>query len=191
MKRRCAWCGTTDELYMKYHDEEWGVPVRDDTKLFEFIILESAQAGLSWRTILGRRDGYRRAFKEFNPQKVARMTEKDVERLVNDASIIRNRKKIESAINNAKRFIEVQREFGSFSAYMWGWTNGKPIQNAHESMDDVPAVTELATVMAKDLKSRSFSFLGPTVWYAHMQAVGMVNDHTTECFRYKEINRLH
>jgi DNA-3-methyladenine glycosylase I len=188
--KRCAWTNGGDKNYIRYHDEEWGVPVHDDRKLFEFIVLESAQAGLSWRTILERREGYRKVFKNFDPVKVARMTKRDIERLVTDERIIRNRKKIESAINNAKRFIEVQKEFGSFSAYMWAWVHGRSIQNSHKRKDDVPGVTELAISMAKDLKKRGFSFLGPTVWYAHMQAVGMVNDHTTDCFRYKEIKRM-
>jgi DNA-3-methyladenine glycosylase I len=190
MKRRCEWVGDSDPLYIAYHDTEWGVPVHDDRKLFEFIVLESAQAGLSWRTILNKREGYRKAFKGFDPKKVARMDNSDIERLMSDASIVRNRLKITATLNNAKRFLEVRKEFGSFSEYMWSWTNGKSIQNRHKGMNDVPAVTELAEKMAKDLKKRGFSFLGPTVWYAHMQAVGMVNDHTTDCFRYKQIQKM-
>jgi DNA-3-methyladenine glycosylase I len=186
-KKRCAWAGTTDEKYIAYHDEEWGVPVTDDTKLFEFIVLESAQAGLSWRTILNRREGYRKAFKGFDPKKVAKMNEGNVERLVKDPSIIRNRMKIESTIKNARAFLVVQNEFGSFSNYMWGWVKGKPIQGRRKVDADIPAVTDLALLMAKDLKKRGFSFLGPTVWYAHMQAVGMVNDHVQSCFRHREI----
>ncbi len=186
-KKRCAWAGTTDEKYIAYHDKEWGVPVTDDIKLFEFIVLESAQAGLSWRTILNRREGYRKAFKGFDPNKVAKMSEKDVARLVTDPSIIRNRMKIESTIKNARAFLVVQNEFGSFSNYMWGWVKGKPIQGRRKVDADIPAVTDLALLMAKDLKKRGFSFLGPTVWYAHMQAVGMVNDHVQSCFRHREI----
>ncbi len=185
--KRCAWAGTTDPLYIAYHDTEWGVPVFDDQKLFEFMVLESAQAGLSWRTILNRREGYRKAFKQFDPKKVAKMTEKDFERLMNDASIIRNKLKIKATINNAKCFLEVQKEFGSFSAYMWGWVKGKPIQNKWIEKGQVPAITPLAVEMAKDLKKRGFSLLGPTVWYAHMQATGVVNDHTVDCFRHKQV----
>lgn len=188
--RRCAWAGTTDENYIAYHDTEWGVPVTDDIKLFEFIVLESAQAGLSWKTILNRREGYRKAFKGFDPKKVAKMGEKDVARLVNDPSIIRNRMKIESTIKNAKAFLLVQKEFGSFSNYMWSWVKEKPIQGKRKRDSDIPAVTDLAIVITKDLKKRGFSFLGPTVWYAHMQAVGMVNDHISSCFRHKEVARL-
>lgn len=191
MKKRCAWCDINDPLYVTYHDEEWGVPVHDDQKLFEFIVLESAQAGLSWRTILHKREGYRKAFKGFDPKKVARMTEKDVERLMNDASIVRNRLKITATVNNAKRFLEVQKEFGSFSHYMWGWTEGKTLNSKLSSIRSVPTTTPQAVDIAKDLKKRGFKFLGPTVWYAHMQAVGMVNDHTTDCFRYPEIARMH
>lgn len=183
---RCRWAGTDDALYIAYHDTEWGVPVYDDQKLFEFIVLESAQAGLSWRTILHRREGYRKAFKNFDPKKVAEMTEVDVEKLMQDASIIRNRKKIESTIKNAKAFLAVQKEFGSFATYMWGFTGGKSLQNKRKE-GEVPAVTPLSTEMAKDLKKRGFGFLGETTWYAHMQAVGMVNDHTVTCFRYKEL----
>lgn len=183
-KTRCTWAGTADSLYIAYHDTEWGVPVADDLKLFEFIVLEGAQAGLSWRTILNRREGYRKAFKSFDPAKVARMTKKDVERLMHDTSIIRNRKKIESAINNAKAFLAVQKEFGTFGAYMWGWVDHQPIQNTWLSAKQVPVTTKLASAMAKDLKKRGFTFLGPTIWYAHMQAIGMVNDHTVDCFRH-------
>lgn len=186
---RCGWVNPKNELYVQYHDTEWGVPVVDDQKLFEFIVLESAQAGLSWETILKKRKGYRRAFKQFDPAKVAKMGGQDVERLVNleDASIVRNRKKIEATLQNARAFLEIQKEFGSFAAYAWGWVRQKPIQNAHKRLADVPATTELATKMAKDLKKRGFAFLGPTVWYAHMQATGLVNDHTTDCFRHDEV----
>lgn len=189
MKKRCAWAGN-DPLYIKYHDEEWSVPVYDDNRLFEFITLEGAQAGLSWLTILKKREGYRRAFKGFDPKKVAKMTEKDVERLMQDESIIRNRLKITSTITNAQAFLKIQKDFGSFSNYMWEWVDGKPIQNKRKNMSEVPAVTELADTMSKDLKKRGFKFLGPTIWYAHMQACGMVNDHTTDCFRYREVTNL-
>ncbi len=180
--KRCAWTNLKNPLYVKYHDEEWAVPVYDDRKLFEFIVLESAQAGLSWEIILGKREGYRKAFRGFDPKKVARMTEKDIAKLLKDPGIVRNRLKIRATVNNAKRFLEVQKEFGSFSNYMWGWVNGKPVKNAWKTIKELPAKTPLAEAMAKDLKKRGFSFLGPTVWYAHMQAVGMVNDHTRDCF---------
>lgn len=188
--KRCSWCDNGDDLYITYHDTEWSVPVHDDTKLFEFIVLESAQAGLSWRTILNKREGYRKLFKGFDPKKVAKMTDTDVERLMKDSSIIRNRLKISATITNAQQFLLVQKEFGSFNDYMWSWVKGKPIQNSWKSKTDVPGATELAMAMAKDLKKRGFKFLGPTIWYAHMQAVGMVNDHTTDCFRYKQIKRM-
>lgn len=188
MKKRCTWPGE-DPLYIKYHDEEWGVPVKDDQELFEFITLEGAQAGLSWITILKKREGYRKAFKNFDPKKCAKLTEKDVEKLMQDESIVRNRLKINSVITNAKAFLAIQKEFGSFSKYMWDWVDGKPIQNKFKNISDVPAVTKLAETMAKDLKKRGFKFLGPTIWYAHMQACGMVNDHTTDCFRHKEVSK--
>lgn len=191
MKKRCAWCDINDPLYVTYHDEEWAVPVHDDQKLFEFIVLESAQAGLSWRTILHKREGYRKAFKGFDPKKVARMTEKDIGRLIDDASIVRNRLKIAATIHNAKQFLQIQKEFGSFSQYFWKWTEGKTIDSKLSTISSVPTTTPRAVDMAKDLKKRGFKFLGPTVWYAHMQAVGMVNDHTTDCFRYPEIARMH
>lgn len=188
MKKRCEWC-TDDPLYIEYHDKEWGVPVHDDQTLFEFITLEGAQAGLSWLTILRKREGYRKAFKGFDPKKVAKMTEKDVKRLIQDESIIRNRLKIISTISNAQAFLAIQKERGSFSSYMWSWVDNRQIQNKRKNSGDVPAVTELAEAMAKDLKKRGFKFLGPTIWYAHMQACGMVNDHTVDCFRYKELTK--
>lgn len=184
--KRCEWSDSS-EIYQKYHDEEWGVPVYDDRKLFEFLILESAQAGLSWITILKRRDGYRKAFANYDPVKVALFDEKKVEELMQDVGIIRNRKKIESSINNAKAFLKIQEEFGSFSNYIWGFVNNKPIVNHFHKMSDVPAKTALSELIAKDLKKRGFSFLGPTVIYAHMQATGMVNDHIDYCFRFKEL----
>jgi len=188
MINRCEWAGE-DPLMIKYHDEEWGVPTYDDTKLFEFLVLESAQAGLSWKTILHKREGYRTLFANFNVEKIALFGEKDIERLLQDPSIIRNRAKIEATINNAKRYIEVQKEFGSFSKYMWRFVDGKPIDEKIKEMKDIPAITTEAVAFAKDLKKRGFKFLGPTTVYAHMQAVGMVNDHAKYCFRYEEVKR--
>lgn len=186
-KKRCSWCEKND-LYVSYHDEEWGVPVFDDLKIFEFLVLESAQAGLSWLTILKRRDGYRKAFANFDPSAVAKFDERNVEMLMLDPSIIRNRKKIEAAINNARQFLKIQKEFGSFSNYIWGFVGGKPIQNHCHELHEIPAKTPLAENIAHDLKARGFRFLGPTVIYAHMQATGMVNDHLTGCFRYNELS---
>jgi len=178
---RCAWCGT-DPLYIKYHDEEWGKEVHDDKVLFEFLLLEGAQAGLSWITILRRREGYRKAFANFNVEKVARFDEKDVERLMNDEGIIRNRLKILAAINNAKLFIAVQKEFGSFDKYLYGFMpGGKPVKNKVTGMGDIPARTELSDAISKDMKKRGFKFFGTTICYAHMQATGMVNDHIDTC----------
>lgn len=178
---RCGWCGT-DPLYVKYHDEEWGKPVYDDKVLFEFLILEGAQAGLSWITILKRREGYRQAFANFDVEKVAAFTEADVERLMNDAGIIRNRLKVNAAINNARLFIAIQKEFGSFANYMWGFLpNKKPIQNKVKSLGDVPPRTEISDLISKDMKKRGFKFFGTTICYAHMQATGMVNDHIEGC----------
>jgi DNA-3-methyladenine glycosylase I len=178
---RCGWCGT-DPLYIKYHDEEWGKPVYDDKTLFEFLILEGAQAGLSWITILRRREGYRQAFAHFDVEKVAAFTDADVERLMNDAGIIRNRLKVNAAINNAKLFIGIQKEFGSFADYMWGFLpNKKPILNKIKSLGDVPPRTEISDLISKDMKKRGFKFFGTTICYAHMQATGMVNDHVEGC----------
>jgi len=180
-KTRCTWA-TSDPLYIKYHDEEWGKPVYDDKTLFEFLILEGAQAGLSWITILRRRDSYRKAFADFDVKKVAAFDEKDVERLMNDTGIIRNKLKVNGAITNAKLFIEIQKEFGSFSKYIWGFIpNGKPIENKVEKMSDVPPRTELSDKISKDMKKRGFKFFGTTICYAHMQATGMVNDHLLTC----------
>jgi DNA-3-methyladenine glycosylase I len=187
-KLRCPWCGT-DELYVSYHDREWGVPVHDDRRHFEFLILEGAQAGLSWRTILGRREGYRRAFADFDPAAVARFTEADQARLREDSGIIRNRKKIASAVNNAQRFLEVQQEYERFDAYIWRFVDGEPVVNAWRTMDEVPATTETSDALSKDLKSRGFSFVGSTIIYAHMQAIGLVNDHLIDCYRYQELTR--
>jgi DNA-3-methyladenine glycosylase I len=188
-RKRCAWAGT-DPLYVAYHDAEWGVPLHDDRVLFEFLVLEGAQAGLSWSTILRKRDAYRRAFDRFDPQKVARYNKRKVSALLADAGIVRNRAKIESAIKNAKAFLEVQEEFGSFDAYQWRFVDGRPLQNHWRAIREIPAQTVQSDAMSKDLKSRGFSFVGSTIIYAHMQAVGMVNDHLTDCFRHREVARL-
>ena len=185
-KIRCAWCGT-DPLYMEYHDNEWGVPVYNDEKLFEFLILETFQAGLSWITILRKRENFRKALDKFDYKKIARYGENKYNNLLQDASIIRNKLKIKATISNAQAFMEVQKEFGSFSNYIWDFTNGKPIKNNYENLSDLPAMTELSDTISKDLKKRGFKFVGSTVIYAHMQATGMVNDHTIECFRYREV----
>ena len=185
-RRRCPWC-LGSEKYLRYHDLEWGVPVHDDRVLFEFLILEGAQAGLSWSTILNKRDNYLRAFARFDPAKVARFGARDVKRLMADAGIVRNRLKIESAIGNARAFLEVRREFGSFDAYLWGFVDGRPLQNAPRSMKEVPARTPLSDAIGKDLKLRGFRFVGSTIVYATMQAVGMVNDHLTSCFRRAQL----
>ena len=183
---RCPWCGT-DPLYVAYHDTEWGVPVHDERLHLEFLILEGAQAGLSWATILKRRDGYRNAFGGFDPEKVARMTETDQARLLADTGIIRNRAKIRSAVTNAQAFRRVSDEFGSFDGYIWGFVDGFPIQNRWKLLTEVPVTTPVAERLSKDLKTRGFSFVGPTIIYAHMQAIGMVNDHLVSCFRYHEL----
>ncbi|MGD9992603.1 MAG: DNA-3-methyladenine glycosylase I [Salinivirgaceae bacterium] len=185
--KRCAWAEKQLDAYKVYHDTEWGVPVYDDKKLFEFLILEGAQAGLSWLTILKRRDGYRKAFAGFDVEKVARFDAKKVEELMLDAGIIRNRLKIEAAISNAKIFLAIQKEFGSFSKYMWNFVNGKPIQNKFQHISELPATTPLSDAISKDLKKRGMKFVGSTIIYAHMQATGMVNDHTTDCFRHKQL----
>ena len=185
--KRCTWCEGLYDDYVKYHDEEWGVPVHDDRKHFEFLILEGAQAGLSWSTILKRRDGYRKAFADFDPVLVAEYGDAKYESLLQDPSIIRNRLKIRSAINNAKKFLEVQKEFGSFDSYIWKFTGGKPLVNSWEKMSDIPAKTELSDRVSKDLKKRGFNFVGSTIIYAHLQATGIVNDHEVSCFRYKEL----
>jgi len=181
--KRCPWPTAGDPLYLVYHDEEWGVPLHNDRKIYEFLVLEAFQAGLSWRTILYKRENFRRAFAGFDPVKVARFGRREVARLLKDSGIIRNRQKIEAAINNAKRFLEVRRQYGTFDKYMWSWVNGKPIIRKPRTLKDYPPYTDEAVAWAKDLKSRGFKFLGPTVVYAHMQAVGMVNDHTADCFR--------
>lgn len=183
---RCSWCGD-DPLYVSYHDNEWGVPVRDDRKHFEFLTLEGAQAGLSWVTILRRREGYRKAFDRFDPQKVARYPKRKVESLLKDEGIIRNRLKVESTVNNAKQFLKVQEEFGTFDRYIWDFVDGKPVVNKWRALSDIPASTDLSDRVTKDLKQRGFKFVGTTVIYAHLQASGLVNDHITGCFRYREI----
>ena len=186
-KNRCSWC-IGSEVYQQYHDTEWGVPVHDDQKLFEFSVLEGAQAGLSWITILKRREGYREAFANFDPNKIALFGPNKIEELMQFEGIIRNRRKIESAIANAKAFLKIQAEFGSFDKYIWGFVNGQPIINQFKTMAEVPAQTNLSVKISKDLKQRGFSFVGPTIIYALMQATGMVNDHLTDCFRHKELN---
>ena len=181
--KRCPWPASGDPLYLAYHDEEWGVPVHDDRKIYEFLVLEVFQAGLSWRTVLYKRENFRKAFSGFDYRRVARFGRREITRLLKDQGIIRNRMKIEAAVNNARRFIEVRRQYGTFSKYMWSWVNGKPILNSPRMLKDYPAYTDEALAWSKDLKNRGFKFLGPTVVYAHMQAVGMVNDHTRDCFR--------
>ena len=188
-KSRCAWVGT-NELAMDYHDHEWGVPPHDDRKLFEFLILEGAQAGLSWLTILKRREGYRQAFAGFDPAMVAAFDERDQSRLLSDEGIIRNRLKVQAAIVNAQQFLRIVKEFGSFDEYQWRFVDGKPVQNSWRLMAELPVATPQAESFSKDLKKRGFKFVGPTIIYAHMQATGMVNDHTTDCFRYEEIKGL-
>ena len=185
-KTRCRWAGT-DPLYIRYHDTEWGVPVHDDMKLSEFLILESAQAGLSWITILKKRENYRNAFDNFDPRKIAAYNSDKIKALVSDKGIIRNQKKIESAVCNAKAFLAVQKEFGSFDAYIWQFTEGISVKNRWKKHEDIPSKTEISVAMSNDLKKRGFQFMGPTICYAFMQAVGMVNDHTADCFRYDEI----
>ncbi|MCI0776815.1 MAG: DNA-3-methyladenine glycosylase I [Chloroflexi bacterium] len=185
-KTRCDW-GRSDDLMQAYHDEEWGVPLHDDRALFEFLILEGAQAGLSWQTVLNKRGNYRKAFDNFDPAKVARYTAKRVEKLLGNPGIIRNRLKVESSVSNAKAFLAIQKEFGSFDAYVWQFVGGKPKKNSVKSMSALPATTDESDAFSKDLKKRGFRFVGSTICYAFMQAVGMVNDHTTDCFRYKQV----
>lgn len=184
---RCEWTqAQVDPKYLDYHDQEWGVPVHDDRKQFEFLTLEAAQAGLSWWTVLNKREGYRKAFADFDPVKVARFTEKRVEKLLANPGIIRNRLKVAAAVSNARCFLEVQAEYGTFDAYIWQFVEGRPIQNKWRSMKQVPATTKQSDALSKDLKQRGFKFVGSTIVYAHMQAVGMVNDHQVSCFRHKE-----
>ncbi|WMJ78731.1 MULTISPECIES: DNA-3-methyladenine glycosylase I [unclassified Sedimentibacter] len=180
---RCPWCGNND-LYIKYHDEEWGVPVHDDKKHFEFLVLESAQAGLSWLTVLKKRENYRKAYDNFDVNKVSQYDENKVKKLMQNAGIIRNLKKIEASINNAERFIEIQKEFGSFDKYIWSFVNNTPILNNWNDISEVPAKSELSDKVSKDLKKRGFKFLGSTIMYAHLQATGLINDHLSSCFRF-------
>lgn len=185
-KQRCQWCGE-DPLYTNYHDKEWGVPVRDDQTLFEFLILEGMQAGLSWLTILKKRENFRKAFSDFNPEKIARFTERKIEKLMQDSGIIRNRLKILAVIANAKAYLDIVENDQSFSDYLWQFTNGKPIKNAWKTLKQIPAETKESQAMSKELKRRGFKFVGPTICYAHMQATGMMNDHVVSCFRHDEV----
>ena len=188
MDSRCSWC-LGDPLYIRYHDEQWGVPCHDDRVLFEFLVLEGAQAGLSWITILKRREGYRNAFCQFDVQQVAKMTEQDVATLMQDEGIIRNRRKIQSAINNARAFIQVQLEFGSFSEYLWAFVNHQSIDNRRQTLSEVPATSDISDRLSRDLKKRGFSFVGSTICYAYMQAMGLVNDHLLSCPSYRKIKQ--
>jgi DNA-3-methyladenine glycosylase I len=185
--KRCPWPGHDDSLMLTYHDKEWGKPVHNDQKIFEYLVLEAFQAGLSWRIILYKRENFKKAFNNFDYRKIARFTSKDRMRLVRNAGIVRNRAKIAATIQNARFFMEVQKEFGTFSKYMWRWVKGRPIQHQLRTIKDCPVIIPEAEAWAKDLKKRGFKFLGPTVIYAHMQAVGMVNDHIVSCFRYKQV----
>jgi len=189
MQTRCSWCGD-DELYVKYHDEEWGVPLYDEQRLFEFLMLEGAQAGLAWITVLRKREGYRALFDNFDANKVARYTDRKLDKILLDPRIIRNRLKVYSARQNARAFLKVQEDCGSFSDYMWNFVDGQPIQNQRRSMSDVPATTALSDLISKDMKKRGFNFVGSTIIYAHMQATGMVNDHTDDCFRQAQCRKL-
>ena len=184
---RCSWAGTSNPLMLEYHDREWGVPVHDDRRHFEFLVLEAAQAGLSWSVVLNKRDGYRRAFSQFDPVKVARYTTRRVDKLVADPAIIRNRMKIEAAVRNARAFLAVQDEFGSFDAYCWRFVDGRPRRNRWRMTSEIPATSAESDAFSRDLKRRGFSFVGSTVIYAHMQAVGMVNDHLVGCFRHRQV----
>ena len=190
MCERCNW-STSSEIMIKYHDEEWGVPLHDDDLLFEFFVLEGFQAGLSWQIVLNKREAFREAFDHFNPELIADYNSLKIEELIQNKAIIRNRMKIEACVNNAKRYLEVQKEFGSFNKYIWGFVNGKPVNNKFTELGQLPAKTELSDQISVDLKKRGFKFVGSTVIYAHMQATGMVNDHLVSCFRYKEINKMH
>ena len=191
MKKRCPWGDSDDDLMREYHDREWGVPIHDDRKIFEFLVLEGAQAGLSWATVLRKRENYRRAFKGFDPRRVASFDSGDVERLLLDSGIIRNRRKIESAILNAKAFLRIRKEHSSFDSYMWSFVGGRPIRNRWRSLSQIPVTTPESKTMSSDLLKRGFRFVGPTICYSHMEAVGMVNDHIVGCFRHKEIDRMH
>ncbi len=187
-KLRCKWAQSKNSALVRYHDKEWGVPVFDDRILFEFMMLESAQAGLSWETVLNKREGYREVFMDFDPKKIAVLTEAEVSVLMLNPKIIRNRAKILAAITNAQQFLKIQDEFGTFSKYLWQWVQNTPVQTMRKSHTDIPVMTKLALDMSKDLKKRGFKFIGPTVWYSFMQAIGVVNDHTVDCFRFKELS---
>jgi DNA-3-methyladenine glycosylase I len=186
VQERCPW-GGSDEWSIPYHDTEWGLPAHDDLRHFEFLVLEAAQAGLSWLTILKKREGYRRAYRGFDPARVARFGPKEIQRLTGDEGIVRNRLKIASSINNAKRFLEVQKEFGGFDSYLWQWTGGKPVLNRWTSQTQVPPRTALSDAISRDLMARGFTFVGSTIMYSHLQAVGVVNDHLVSCFRWKQV----
>lgn len=186
-RRRCGWA-TGEEIMWTYHDTEWGVPVRDDVRQFEFLTLESAQAGLSWLTVLRKREGYRRHFAGFDPEKVARFRARKIEQMLTDPAIIRNRQKVEAAVNNARRFLEVQEAFGSFSDYIWDFVDGEPAVNRWKSVDQLPATSPISDALSRDLKQRGFKFVGSTIMYAHMQATGLVNDHVVSCFRHDEVH---
>jgi len=187
-KKRCQWC-TGSEIYQSYHDDEWGVPLHDDNQLFEFLILEGAQAGLSWITVLKKREHYRKVFDQFEPSRVSKYSDKKIEKLLLDPGIIRNRLKVSSTVSNARFFLEVQAEFGSFDRYIWQFTDGKVLQNTWKSLSKIPANTAVSDAMCKDLKKRGFRFVGTTICYAFMQATGMVNDHTTDCYRHSELSQ--
>ena len=185
--KRCPWCGQNDELYIKYHDEEWGVPVHDDIKHFEFLVLEINQAGLSWKTVLKKRDNFKKAYDNFDPLRVARYDDQKITQLLNNAGIIRNCRKIEASVNNAKRFLEIQKEFGNFDSYIWSFVNYKPVVNSWKRDLDIPSSTILSDTISSDLKRRGFKFIGSTIIYAHLQATGIINDHILDCFRYKQL----
>ncbi len=185
--KRCAWVNNSNELYVKYHDEQWGVPVHSDRMLFEMLVLEGAQAGLSWETVLKKRENYKKAFDNFNVQKVAKYGEAKQQELLQNEGIIRNRLKVASAVRNAKVFLQIQKEFGSFSKYIWAFVGGKAVKNKFKSLGEIPVETDLSITISKDLKRRGMNFIGPTIMYAYMQAIGMVNDHETGCFRHDNI----
>lgn len=189
-RRRCAWVEGGREAYVEYHDTEWGVPVHDDRRQFEFLVLEGAQAGLSWSTVLNKRAAYRKAFSDFDPERVARYTPARIARLLENPKIIRNRQKVASAVSNARAFLAVQESFGSFSCYIWSFVDGKPVQNRHRGDDDLPVTSPVSDTLSRDLRQRGFKFVGSTIMYAHMQATGMVNDHLVGCFRHRECARI-
>lgn len=189
MCKRCSWCGN-DPVYVAYHDHEWGVPLHDENRLFEFLILEGAQAGLSWITILKKRDAYRKAYHDFEVEKVARFNARSVERLLNNPGIVRNRLKVEASISNARAYLDIQDKHGSFNEYIWGYVDGEPLQNNFKTLKHIPASTFLSDTISKDLKKRGFKFVGSTIVYAFMQATGMVNDHVTSCYRYEQVAKL-